>query len=72
MEAGLAVELRATTVADPVRAEPAMHVTARRVIACTRLAWARPAPDVSTRRSARPRAELKASRALDNQPRTGD
>jgi hypothetical protein len=72
MEAGCAVELRATTVADFAWAEPAMHAAAQRVIARTRLAWAAPVPDVSTRRDVRPRMELKASRALDNQPCTGD
>jgi len=66
MEAALYVEVRAGS------GEAAIHAAAQRVIARTRLAWAAPAPDVSTRRIARPRGELKASRALDNQPCTGD
>ena len=72
MEAALSLEPRVTTAADRPSAEPAMRAVAARVIARTRLAWAAPAPDVSTRRDARPTLELKASRALDNQPRTGD
>ena len=70
MDAGLPVELRATTVAGrvicPIRA------AAVRVIARTRLAWATADLAVSPARAARPTLELKASRALDNQPRTGD
>jgi hypothetical protein len=72
MEAALSVEPRVTTAADRLSAEPAMRAAAVRMIARTRLAWAAPAPDVSTRRNARPTLELKASRALDNQLRTGD
>jgi len=77
MEAALSLAPRVTTAADCPSAEPAIHAAAARVIARTRLAWAAPAPDVSTRRvstrrSARPTLELKASRALDNQPWTGD
>jgi hypothetical protein len=69
MEAALAVELREALDRRP--AEVAMRAAAARVIGRTRLAWAA-GPAVSTRRSARPTLELKASRALDNQPWTGD
>jgi hypothetical protein len=68
MEAVLAVEPTPTILS----AESAMRAAAVRVIAHTRLAWATPAPDVSPRRVARPTVELNASRALDNQPWTGD
>ena len=72
MEAALSLEPRIPTAANCPSVEPAIRAAAARVIARTRLAWAAPAPDVSTRRDARPTLELKASRALDNQPRTGD
>ena len=72
MEAALSLESRMATAADRPSAEPAMRAAAARMIARTRLDWAAPAPHVSTRRSARPTLELKASRALDKPPRTGD
>jgi hypothetical protein len=71
MDAGLPVELRATTIVDRPTAICPIRAAAVRVIARTRLAWAA-GPTVSTTRAARPTLELKASRALDNQPRTGD
>jgi hypothetical protein len=77
MQAALSFAPLASTAADRPGAEPAMRVAAARMLARTRLDWAAPPPDVntrgvSTRRSARPTLELKASRALDNPPRTGD
>jgi len=72
MEAGLPVELAPAAVADRRPVEGAMRAAAARLIARTRVAWAAPGPDVSGPRPARPTLELKASRALDNQPRTGD
>jgi hypothetical protein len=72
MDAGLPVELRATTIVDRPAAICPIRAAAVRVIARTRLAWAAEGPPVSPARSARPTLELKASRALDNQPRTGD
>jgi hypothetical protein len=72
MEAALPVELWRGLPADRPSAESAMHTAAARVIARTRIAWAAPVADVSVRRNERPTLELKASRALDNQPRTGD
>ena len=72
MEAGLAVKLRATILADRPAPESSMHAAAVRMIARTRVVWAAPAPDVSVRRTGRPTLELNASRALDNQPWTGD
>jgi hypothetical protein len=71
MGAGLPVELRATTIVDRPAAICPIRAAAARVIARTRLAWAAEGR-VSTARAARPTLELKASRALDNQPRTGD
>ena len=71
MGAGLSVELRVTTAGRPA-AESAMHAAAVRIIARTRVAWATWEPDVSARLFARQMLELKTSRALDNQPRTGD
>jgi hypothetical protein len=72
MEVELAVAPSLTTPADRPSAEPAMRAAAVRVIARTRVAWSAPAPDVSARRTGRPTMELNASRALDNQPWTGD
>lgn len=72
MEAGLPIELAPAAAADRSLAPCPIRATAVRVIARTRVAWATPAPDVSDQSPARPRLELKASRALDNQPRTGD
>ena len=81
MEAGLPIELAPAAAVDRLTGDPApIRAAAVRVIARTRAAWATPvpdaratpAPDVSDPRPARPRLELKASRALDNQPRTGD
>jgi hypothetical protein len=72
MQAALSFEPLASTAADRPFTEPAMRAAAARMIARTRLHWATPAPDVSTRRNGRPMLELKASRALDNQPCTGD
>jgi len=72
MDAGLPVELRMTTILDRPAAVCPIRAAAVRVIARTRLAWATAGQAVSTVRAARPTLELKASRALDNQPRTGD
>ena len=72
MEAGLPVELAPAAAADRPPVEGAMRAAAARVIARTRIAWTAPGPDVSAPRPARLKLELKAARALDNQPRTGD
>jgi hypothetical protein len=72
MEAGLPIELWPAAVVDRPPVDGAMRAAAARVIARTRLAWVTPGPDVSAPYPARPTMELKASRALDNQPRTGD
>jgi len=72
MDAGLAVGLAPVAVVDRSPAEGVMRAAATRMIARTRRAWATPDPDVSAPRAARPTLELKASRALDNPPRTGD
>ena len=72
MKSGLAVELAPAAVVIPSLVESAMRAAAVRVIARTRSAWAATGSDVSTLRTGRPTRGLKASRALDNQPRTGD
>ena len=72
MEAGLPLELAPAAVADRSPPPCPIRAAAVRVIARTRIAWAAAGSDVSALRADRPRLELKASRALDNQPRTGD
>jgi hypothetical protein len=70
MDAGVPIELLVSALVERRPAICPIRAAAGRVIACTRAAWA--ADDVSAARPARPRLELKGSRALDNQPRTGD
>jgi hypothetical protein len=67
MDAGVPVE----PVADRRCAICPLRAAAARIIARTRAAWAAENA-VSAARAARPKRELKGSRALDNQPWTGD
>jgi hypothetical protein len=66
------MDARVTTIVDRPAAICPIRAVAARVIARTRLAWAAESRPVSPAHAGRPTLELKASRALDNQPRTGD
>jgi hypothetical protein len=71
MDAGVPIELLVSALVERRPAICPIRAAAVRVIARTRAAWA--AEDaVSAAPAARPRRELKGSRALDNQPWTGD